>query len=391
VSVFRTELLRDRGEDRAAHVTNMELFFDLVYVFAFTQLSELLYEHPTWQGGAETAVIFVALWWAWSYTAWATGWIDPERPRVVALLAVLMVASLLMAAAVLESFGDRGETFAIAYVSMQLLRSAFMVRAFGLRETMGRNYAQLLAWSVISGVIWLIGGEVHDPHTRLLIWAVAAAVDLTAPMLGFRLPVAGATQMSDWTIAGAHLAERSQLLLMIAFGESFLRIGESFAADHGTFQADVGFVVGFLLVFGLWTIYFLHHAEHGARTLEQADEDAARLARSAYTYAHAAMVGAVLVVAVVIHKVIEAPKGGVDAGFAAICIGGPALYLVGIALSKRWLGHGRFLWPLRGVVALAVAGTATAFGERWVELIAVTVVSVALAIWAQLEPEPPGL
>jgi low temperature requirement protein LtrA len=385
VSVSRPELLRDRGEDRAAHVTNMELFFDLVYVFAFTQLSELLYEHPSWQGAAETAVIFVALWWAWSYTAWATGWIDPERPSVVALLALLMVASLVMSTAILESFGDRGETFAIAYVSMQLLRSGFMVWAFGLRDTMGRNYAQLLAWSVLSAVIWLVGGEVHDPHTRLLIWAVAAAVDLIAPILGFRLPLAGATQISEWTIAGGHLAERFQLVLMIAFGESFLRIGESFAADHGTFPADTGFLVGFLLVFGLWTIYFLHHAAHGARTLEHADEDAARLARSAYSYAHAAMVAAVIVVAVVIHKVIEAPEQHVDASFAAICIAGPVLYMVGIALSKRWLGHGRLRWPLVGGLAIVVAGTATAFGERLVELIAVTAVAVAVAIWAQVE------
>jgi low temperature requirement protein LtrA len=365
----------------------MELFFDLVYVFAFTQLSELLYEHTTWIGGAETAVIFVALWWAWSYTAWATGWIDPERAAVVVLLVVLMVASLVMSTAILESFRERGETFAIAYVAMQLLRSGFMVRAFGAKDTMGRNYLQLLAWSALSGVIWIVGGELHDPHTRLLTWAVAAAVDLTAPLLGFRLPLAGATQMSEWTIAGGHLAERTQLLVMIAFGESFLRIGESFAQDHGTVAADTGFIVGFLLVLALWTIYFLHHAERSARTLEQADEDAARLARSAYNYAHAAMVGGVIVVAVAVHKVIEAPTEHVDAGFAAICVGGPALYLAGIAMSKRWLGHGRFRWPLLGVVALAIAGTATAFGEQLVELIAVTVVAAAVAAWAQLRDD----
>ena len=257
----RTELLRDRGEDRVAHVTNMELFFDLVYVFAFTQLSELLYEHLTWQGGAETAVIFVALWWAWNYTAWATGWIDPERAPVVLCSPLLMVASLVMATAILEAFGARGETFAIAYVAMQLVRSGFMVWVFGLSDRMGRNYAQLLAWSAISGVIWIIGGAVDDPHTRLLLWAVAAAVDLAAPLHGFRLPGAGATPMSDWTVAGGHLAERCPLLLMIAFGESFLRIGESFAAHHGTVASDSAFIVGFILVFALWTIYFLHHAE----------------------------------------------------------------------------------------------------------------------------------
>jgi low temperature requirement protein LtrA len=362
----------------------MELFFDLVYVFAFTQLSELLYEHLTWQGGAETAVIFVALWWSWDYTAWATGWIDPERAPVVLLLSLLMIASLVMATAILEAFGDRGETFAIAYVVMQLTRSAFMVWVFGLSERMGRNYAQLLAWSAISGVIWIIGGAVNDPHTRLLLWAVAAGVDLVAPLTGFRLPVAGARQMANWTVAGGHLAERCSLLLMIAFGESFLRIGESFAGHHGTVASDSAFIVGFILVFALWTMYFLHHAESGAQTLDEAEADAARLARSAYMYAHAAMVGAVIVLADVIHMTIEAPHAQVNGGFAAICIGGPALYLVGLALAKRWLGHARFEWPLAAVLAIGCAGIATAFGERLIELIAVTVVCAALSLAAQL-------
>jgi low temperature requirement protein LtrA len=362
----------------------MELFFDLVYVFAFTQLSAHLYGDLSWQGGAETAVIFVALWWSWSYTAWATGWIDPERLPVVALLAVLMVASLVMASAIPEAFRHRGETFAVAYVTMQLLRSAVIVWVFGLRDTVGRNYAQLLAWSAISGVVWLIGGAVHEQGPRLVIWAVATVVDLGAPLHGFRLPGAGATLMSDWTIAGGHLAERCRLLLMIAFGESFLRIGESFAHAHGTAGSDAAFIVGFMLVLALWSTYFLHHAEPGARAIEQAEE-AGRLARSAYLYAHAAMVGGVIVVAVAIHKVIEAPGAEARSGFAAICVGGPALYLVGLALSKRWLGHGRFQRTVLGMVALVVVGTATAFGPRLAELVAVTVAALAVAIWAQLE------
>ena len=226
---------------------------------------------------------------------------------MVLLLSILMIGSLLMATSILEAFGDRGETFAIAYVGTQLLRSAFMVWAFGLRQPMGRNYLQLFVWSAISGVIWIFGGTAHHQDTRLLIWAVAACVDLAAPMVGFRLPLAGARQMADWTIAARHLAERCQLLLMIAFGESFLRIGESFANDHGTFAADTAFIVGFILVFALWTIYFLHHAEPGAGALERAGDDAAKLARSAYTYAHAAMIGGVIVIADVIHLVIEAP------------------------------------------------------------------------------------
>ena len=330
-------------------------------------------------------MIFVALWWSWSYTAWATGWIDPERMPVVALLGVLMLASLVMAASILLSFAQRGEAFAIAYVAMQLLRGGFMVRAFGVRDPMGRNYLQLLGWSALSGVVWIVGGAVHDPHTRLLVWVAAAAIDLLAPALGFRLPGAGATPMAEWSVAGGHLAERCQLLLMIAFGESFMRIGEAWVHRDGSFGADCAFVIGFIWVVCLWSVYFLHHAEPGAKAIERAGEAAARLARSAYMYAHAAMVAGVLVVAVAIHKVIEAPSEASGAGFAAVCVCGPALLLVGLAFSKRSLGHGPgHRWPLVGVVALAAVGAAAALGDQLLELGAVTAVTAALAVRAQL-------
>jgi low temperature requirement protein LtrA len=363
----------------------MELFFDLVYVFAFTQLSELLFEHLGWLGAGEMAVIFVALWWSWTYTAWATGWIDPERTVVVVLLAVLMLLSLVMAASILGSFEARGEAFAIAYVAMQLLRGGFMVRSFGVRDAMGRNYLQLLGWSALSGAVWIAGGAVHDSHTRLLVWAAAAAIDLLAPALGFRLPGAGATPMSDWTVAGGHLAERCQLLLMIAFGESIMRIGEAWVHRDGSVAADAAFVIGFVWVVCLWSVYFLHHAEPGAKAIERAGEEAAQLARSAYMYAHAAMVAGVLVVAVAIHRAIEEPSQAAGAGFALIGAGGPALLLLGLALSKHWLGHGSgHRWPLWGVAALAAAGFAAAIGSRLVELVALTAVSGAIAVWAQL-------
>ena len=380
----RSRLLRDRRDGRAVPVTNIELFFDLVYVFAFTQLSGLLYEHLSLSGAAQTTVVFVALWYAWTYTAWATGWLDPERNQVVALMVVLMVASLVMAASILDAFGGRGEAFAVAYVVMQLLRGATMVIAFGRDHAMGRNYLQLLGWSALSGAVWIVGGELHDPHTRLLVWAGAAAIDLLAPAIGFRLPGAGATPMADWTVAGGHLAERCRLLLMIAFGESVLRIGDAWTHRDGTFGADCAFVVGFVWVLCLWSIYFLHHAEPGARAIERAGEDAAHLARSAFMYAHAAMISGVLVVAVAIHRGVEAPTEAVDAGFAVICVGGPSLFLLGLSLSKRWLGHGQHHWPLIGMALLALVGTASAFGEQLVQLIAVAIVCAALAVWAQL-------
>ncbi len=370
----------------ASHVTSVELFFDLVYVFAFTQLSEVLYDQLSFTGALELAVLFVAVWSSWSYTAWATGWIDPERAPVVLLMMALVLASLVMAGSLLRAFTTDAETFARTYVAMQLVRNGCMVCAFGLRDQMGRNYVRVLAWSVIGGAVWIAGGEVHGTAARMAMWSGAAALELAAPVLAFRLPGVASVPMTAWKVAGGHLAERFQLLLTIAFGESFLRIGEAWVARSGGSAATgVAFTVGFVLVVALWGAYFLHHAEPAAAAIAQAGEQAAGLARSAFMYAHAAMVAGVVVLAVSIHLAIEAPSSVARAAFTAVCGGGPALFAVGLGLSKRWVGHGSSRLPLLGAALMATAAVATALlgDSRVVELSVVTVVAAGLAALVQ--------
>ncbi len=384
-------VLRERGEERTAHVTNMELFFDLVFVFAITQLSSHLYDELTWIRVAEAGVMFLALWWAWNYTAWATGWIDPEQTPVMLLLAGLMLLSLVMAASIPDAFGapggaDRAPAFALAYVALQLLRSGFMVWAFTASHdtVMRRNYAQLMAWSALAGVAWILGAFVtHNDDVRVLIWLAAALIDISAPLHGFWLPRAGATPMRDWSLAGAHLAERCELLLMIANGETVLRLGESFAEAHEHPNVAVAFVLGFLSIFAFWSIYFTHHAVLAAERMEQAEDDQARIGRSGYAYAHMLMVAGVIVLAVATHLAVQHPRDGVSWPFALVSVGGPVLYLVGIAWSKGALGHERISPPLVGCVALALLALAASPLDRLGELGATLIVALVLAVLAE--------
>jgi low temperature requirement protein LtrA len=329
----------------------MELFFDLVYVFAITQLSHRLLDHLTGRGALETLVLFGAVWWAWNYTAWATNWIDPNHPRVRLLLIVLMLLGLLMSAAIPEAYAERGWTFAGAYVALQTLRSGFMVWAFG-RDRMARNYAQLLAWSVIAGAFWLAGAAAHG-DARLWLWIVALVVDVGAPMHGFALPRLGSTPMEDWTLSGGHLAERCQLVLLIAIGESVLAVGVTFSEAHAGVSVVAAFVVGFVGTVALWWIYYVRHAEAAARAIAGAARDAARLGRAGYAYAHAVMVGGVIVVAVAIDRTIGHPGGTTVAATTVVVLGGPALYFAGNAVFKRTVSG---MWPAsRGLAIAALA------------------------------------
>src|SRR5829696_4842986 len=145
------------GEQRA---TFFELFFDLVYVFAVTQLSHHLLAELDWAGAAQTAFMLVALYWAWNYTTWMTNWFDPDTVPVRLVLVFVMVASLLMAVAIPKGFGDYALLFACAYAGLQIGRNAFVV-AVTPRGPFNQNFRQILAWSMLSAPLWVAGGVVR--------------------------------------------------------------------------------------------------------------------------------------------------------------------------------------------------------------------------------------
>lgn len=372
-----TPMLRDRSADEAPAVTNMELFFDLVYVFAVTQLSHRLLTHLTLRGAVETLVLFLAVWWAWNYTAWATNWIDPDQPAVRGLLVVLMLLSLVMSVALPEAFGATALSFAAAYVGLQVMRGAFMVVA--LRgQRMGRNYAHLLAWTGIAGIVWVAGAFVPGDG-RLLVWIAALALDYGAPLHGFALPSLGRTPMRDWTLAGGHLAERNQQVVLIALGESILAVGATVGALPVTAAVALAFVVGFVGNVALWWVYFVRQAQEGARVIGQS-ADPARIGRLGYAYAHGIMVGGVVVVAVAIELTLAHPTGPTAPAVAATILGGPALYLAGNALFNYTLSGGPPWSRLLGIGVLVLLGVIARIVAPLVLGAATTLVTLTLAL-----------
>ena len=369
--------LRDRSAAEAPAVTTIELFFDLVYVFAVTQLSHHLLEHLSARGALETLVLFLAVWWAWNYTAWATNWIDPDRSPVRLLLIVLMLISLIMSAAIPQAFAGRAVAFAAAYVAIQVTRSAFMVAALG-RARMGRNYAQLLAWSGIAGVAWVAGAALEG-DARLAAWIVALALDYGAPMHGFALPRAGRTDLRDWTLRGGHLAERNQLVVLIALGESILAAGASFSRLAWSAGAVAAFTLGFAATVSLWWMYFVRTAEAGVRAIA-GSADPARIGRAAYAYGHGIMVGGVIVVAVGVDLTVAHPSGHGSWGVALTVMGGPALYLAGNALFTVSLARAVPWSRIAGIALLAALAPVGVGASPLAAGAAATAVMVGLAL-----------
>jgi low temperature requirement protein LtrA len=267
-------LLRDRAG--AQRVTNIELFFDLVYVFAVTQMSHYLLDHPTVRGALQDGLLLM-VWLVWSYTTWVTNWLDPEQMAVRLLLVLLMLVSLAMSASLPRAFADLGLWVGGAYAVQQIGRTVFMVIA--LRgHRLQDNFERILAWCLASGALAVAGGVAHG-LARDLLWLGAVSVDLIGGLLGFATPWLGRSRTSDWTIEGGHFAERCEAFILIALGESIVIIGTTLAGVKSVTAASVtGFIVAFATSVTLWWLYFDQSAAAAAEKLEGSD-DPGRLGR----------------------------------------------------------------------------------------------------------------
>ncbi|MFW0754460.1 low temperature requirement protein A [Pseudomonas sp. H11T01] len=344
-------LLRGRGSHDSGKVGMVELFFDLVFVFAVTQLSHSLLAHLSIGGAVQVALMMIAVWWVWIFTSWVTNWLDPERIPIRIGLFALMVAGLLLSSSIPKAFTDRGLLFAGAYVFMQVGRTLFAIWAVrGEPLNMTRNFQRILAWMVLSGVFWISGG-VLEGDQRLTCWALALVIELISPSLYFWVPGLGRSTLTDWNVEGNHMAERCGLFVIIALGESLLVTGATFAEQVWSLQGLMAFLVAVLGSVAMWWVYFDSGAERAHHRIAHSS-DPGRQARIAYTYLHALIVAGIIVSAVADELVLVHRDHATDAGIIAI-IAGPGLFLLGCALFK-WVMADRVLPPLSHLVGLAL-------------------------------------
>ncbi|MBK5416694.1 low temperature requirement protein A [Pseudomonas sp. TH31] len=344
-------LLRGRGTHDSGKVGMVELFFDLVFVFAVTQLSHSLLAHLSISGAVQVALLMVAVWWVWIFTSWITNWLDPEKLPIRLGLFGLMIAGLLLSSSIPKAFTDHGLMFAAAFVFMQVGRTLFAIWAVrGEPLNMTRNFQRILAWLVLSGVFWIAGAFVQGDQ-RLACWALALLIELVSPSLYFWVPGLGRSTLQDWNVEGNHMAERCGLFVIIALGESLLVTGATFAELEPSLQGVTAFVVAVLGSIAMWWVYFDSGAERAHHRIVHST-DPGRQARIAYTYLHVLIVAGVIVSAVADELVLVHPDHASDAGILAI-IAGPCLFLLGNALFK-WVMADRLLPPLSHLVGLGL-------------------------------------
>ena len=338
---------RDRNAGEEQRATTLELFYDLVFVFAITQVSHILLEDVSWTGAGEAALCLLVVWWAWNYTTWVTNELDPDSIVVRLLLIGIMLGSLLMAVAIPEAFGAHGLLFAASYVAIQVGRHTFLTFASASAGTIERERAgRILVWFVVAGVFWVAGG-LADDSTRTALWLVALAIDYTAPFVTFWIPGRERLSPTAWEVETSHFAERFQLFVIIALGETVVITGATTSGLEIDLARVTAFGLAFLSTAALWWLYFGYVATIAERRLELAEAHRTELARDAYTYLHAAIVAGIVLAAVGDELVIAHPTEQLPHDELAVAVSGPALYLLAhvamrlrmaVTLSARRLG-----------------------------------------------------
>ncbi len=370
---------RASDDPQAGRVAFAELFYDLVFVYAITQLSHLLLNHYGLLGAVETGLLLLAVWSVWIYTTWALNWLDPQRNLVRGMIGVSMLFGLFMSMSVPEAFGDRGLTFALSFVAMQVGRSAFTTWCFAGDPVKFRNFVRITAWLSVSGVVWIIGGLQHG-EARLALWSVALAGEYLGPVARFWTPVVGAAAVSEWDVHGEHIAERCALFVIICLGETLLTSGATFSGLEWTGPATAAFLVDFLATVAMWWLYFHIGQQRGSQVIEHSDNPG-QVARIAFTYAHIPIVAGIVVSAVAAEIVLAHPLGHATLGQAASILGGPMLFLAGNLWFKGLTSRRPPLSHLIGLGLLSASAAAVPWSAPLVLGVVALAVLILVAVW----------
>ena len=366
--------------EREQRVTPLELFFDLVLVFAITQVTNLMSDDPTWHGVGRGLLVLAALWWAWTGYAWLTNTLEPEEGPVRAGMFAAMAAMLVVALAVPEAFDDNAVLFGAAFLIVRLL-------FLGLYSIAGKRDPDLLAAVLrlvpasISGPILILVAGFFDGRTQAAIWVLALLVDYLGVLVG---------RMQGWHVSPAHFAERHGLIVIIALGESVVSIGIGAAGIPLTAGIVATAILGIVIIAALWWAYFDVYAVGAQQRLSATHGvERAQLARDYYSYLHMPMIAGVVLFALGLKKTVEHVDDPLATVPAVALCGGLSLYfLTHVALRIRlvrttrrtttdrpgWIGPGRLV---TGIAMLAVLPAA-------LELRALTALALVTAICCAL-------
>jgi low temperature requirement protein LtrA len=380
-----TGLLRDPDAEKSDRVGFIELFFDLVFVFAVTQLAHRLVEYSSLRGVAESLVLFLAIWSVWTGTTWVTNRLDVERNSVRLLLLSMMIGGVFQALAIPDAFklSVDASGFALVHIALQLVRTLFVVGAFYKQNTLHlRHSLRTVVWVLAAAPLWVIGALRSDDEL-LFWWGAALMVEYGATAARYWVPGIGTSQAADWDIEAHHFAERCGLFIIIALGELILITGNTvgdMTLNPYTLTAFLSILVASM---AMWWIYFSYSAEKGTEAIERA-RDTGQEARIVYVYLHVPLICGLLLSAAGDEGLVGHATDPAKLEDVVLLIGGAALFLTGALFIKRII-CGRFIMShAAGILMLALFAPIAIVLPVYLVGVGVAAILIVVAVWEEV-------
>jgi low temperature requirement protein LtrA len=338
-------------------ITPLELFFDLVFVFAFTQVTVVFSEDSTWTGLGHGLLILAATWWAWASYAWLTNSVDAGEDGVLAAILAAMAAMFVAALAVPEAFGNHGVVFGVAFLIVAVMHLALYALSSRSEPELFMAILRLAPASLVGASLILAAGFVDDP-AKSVIWIAALTVGFIGPLFG---------GIGGWRLAPAHFVERHGLIVIIAIGESLVAIGVGARSTDLDSGVVVAALLGLVVATSFWLAYFDFFPIRAQQLLaERQGTDRVAFARDVYSYLHFPMVAGIVLFAFAMKVTLAHVGRELDTIPAvALCVG-PAVYLLAFVALRlrisRTLGRGRIVTAAACLAVLPVALAVPALG-----------------------------
>ena len=363
------------NDPASRQVTPLELFFDLVYVFAIGQLSHQLLAHPTWTGAAQAVVLYLAVYAAWAYTTWAVTLVPAEDSRTRRMLLAVMLAGLFMNAAIPRAFDEAGWIFVATYLLIHLGPAVWLLTV-GLDPVNQEHFRRVLVWFVVASPLWLVGASA-DGGARLAWWAGATSVELLGTLTAHPFP-GRRLDSRELTFAGGHLLERGRLFMIIAFGEAVLTTGTALTTapyEPMTLLTSSVALAGTVALFWVFFSRSEQVVHHYRRT---ADPMRAGLTG---VYSLMTSVAGMIAAAAGDERVITHPTEHAGLTTNLLLFGGPILYIGAQTWHRAVLFDDLRTSRLVALSALVVGGAATLVAPAYLAAIIAAAIVVALCAY----------
>ncbi|GAB3534990.1 low temperature requirement protein A [Arthrobacter tecti] len=364
----------EQGSEDAADrsVGTLELFFDLVFVYAMSQVTILMLADISWTGFGRGLLTLAAVWWAWVCYAWLTNSSDHAGPAHRLLIFFAMAAMLVAAVALPQAFGAGALVFGLAFLAVRLIHVALLALDVRSDAEVGAPALRLIP-TLLTGPVLLLAAAFVDTPARELLWIAAVVIDFSGPVL---------VGTAGWGVAPGYFVERHGLIIIIALGEAIVEVGAGAEGSVGRPGVVIAVLLAVLIAAGLWWSYFGYLRGGAERRLRgTGNQERARLARDSYSYLHLPLVAGVMFFALGVHEAVTNVAEPLRPLPAVALAGGVALFFLG-DVAYRWRDHhqlaaGRFLAGVGATALIPVAVLAPALAA----LAGLTLICVLQTSW----------